>query len=435
MLPYTNTDMKAISLFASSGVGDLALRANNIHVIVANELLNDRAELFTLNFPDSTMLSGDIWELKDEIIEESKKQLNGEELDFFLATPPCQGMSKNGQGKLLNGIRSGLKPKIDVRNRLVIPTMEIALALKPKIVMFENVPEMMNTVINDEDGRMITIVEYINEKLGVDYVGKAEVVEFADFGVPQSRKRLITIFSRVPELKAYFHKHGAFVPPRTHAQHPKDDQHRWVTVRQTIGDLPALDAISNDKAHSDIPYHFVPVLDPKKYEWIKNTPPEKGAFHNQCINPKCMYQGNPSHGSDRTVDGINRASMNTPIYCVKCSQLLPRPYTIIDGEKRLMKGFTSAYKRMSWDKPSPTLTTNLSYPSSDNKLHPDQNRVLSLWEAHRLHTLDRYGYIWDANPNLFGAKIKNGLIRDTIGESVPPLALDKIIASLIDVLD
>ena len=39
-----------------------------------------------------------------------------------------------------------------------------------------------------------------------------------------------------------------------------------------------------------------------------------------------------------------------------------------------MKGYTSAYRRMKWDYPANTLTTNLSYACSDNKLHPRRNR-------------------------------------------------------------
>jgi DNA (cytosine-5)-methyltransferase 1 len=48
--------------------------------------------------------------------------LSGVELDILFATPPCQGMSKNGRGKLLQGIREGKKPSLDSRNRLIIPT-------------------------------------------------------------------------------------------------------------------------------------------------------------------------------------------------------------------------------------------------------------------------------------------------------------------------
>ena len=60
----------------------------------------------------------------------------------------------------------------------------------------------------------------------------------------------------------------------------------------------------------------------------------------------------------RFVDGRHTYKNDTPIYCQKCGALLPRP-TMVDkvtGERRRIKGFDSAYKRMSWDTPAPTLT-------------------------------------------------------------------------------
>jgi len=137
----------AINLFSSGGIGDLALISNNIDILTANELLEERAEVFEFNFPDTKMLCGDIWKLKEEIISETKINLSGKESDGLYATPPCQGMSKNGRGKLLNGIRKGLKPESDERNRLIIPTLSIAKELKPRLIIFENVPEMGNTII------------------------------------------------------------------------------------------------------------------------------------------------------------------------------------------------------------------------------------------------------------------------------------------------
>lgn len=424
---WYNNNVKAVSLFASSGIGDLALKANDFDVIVANELLPDRAKLFSHNYPDTNMICGDIWKKEDEIVNETLKRLDGKELDFLLATPPCQGMSKNGQGKLLNEIRKGNRPKIDPRNRLIIPTLKIIKRLHPIIVMFENVPEMRYTTIDTEDGRMVNILDYIKEELGDEYSGRAEVVEFADYGVPQRRKRLITIYSRNEKLKKSFDDLGTFLPPKTHSEVPQFGELPWVTVKDAIGSVPPLDAKEKKTATSDIPFHSVPVLDEKKYFWVSNTPPEKGAFDNQCINPECGYQNNPTHSSKRDSNGINKASTDTPLYCIKCGSLLPRPYTEDNGEKRIMKGFTSAYKRMSWDKPSATLTTNFSFPSSDQKIHPDQNRVLSFYEAFILHTVNQYDFDW-------GNSTK-GLIRDTIGESVPPLALDKIIKYLISLLD
>ncbi len=92
---------KAVSLFASGGIGDLAIREAGWHVIVANEILEDRVQLYRANYPETEMLAGDIRLLEGKIIERTKDLLGGEELDLLFATPPCQGMSKNGRGKLL----------------------------------------------------------------------------------------------------------------------------------------------------------------------------------------------------------------------------------------------------------------------------------------------------------------------------------------------
>ena len=92
-----------------------------------------------------------------------------------------------------------------------------------------------------------------------------------------------------------------------------------------------------------------------------------------------------------------------------------------------MRGYTSAYKRMSYDKPASALTRNLSYACSDNKLHPVQNRVLSLLEAFRVHTLDRYPFEWK---RIDGKKVSDKLVRELIGESIPPLGLQRIVDHL-----
>ncbi|MDE7169459.1 MAG: DNA cytosine methyltransferase, partial [Mucispirillum sp.] len=141
----------AISLFCSSGIGDLGLRANSINTVIANELLVDRVKLFQSNYPQCKMFVGDIWEVKEEIV--NYYQSNYSENPFLiLATPPCQGMSSNGMGKILSDYRKGLRPQFDERNRLIIPAIDIILKLRPEWVVFENVPNMKNTLIYNEDG-------------------------------------------------------------------------------------------------------------------------------------------------------------------------------------------------------------------------------------------------------------------------------------------
>src|SRR3954454_3113907 len=85
----------------------------------------------------------------------------------------------------------------------------------------------------------------------------------------------------------------------------------------------------------------------------------------------------------------------------------------------MMMGYTSGYKRMAPALPAPALTRNLTYPCSDQKLHPYQNRVLSLAEAMRLQTIDRYPYRW--GPVGKRAVASDGLFRLLIGEGAPPL--------------
>lgn len=412
--------LKAVSLFSSSGIGDLGLRANDVHTVVACELLSDRMNLFSHNHPEAKCFCGDICELESQIIEYYKKTYTDEPF-LVLATPPCQGMSSNGMGTMLKNFRKGIRPKFDERNELIVPAVRIIKELKPRWAIFENVPNMINTLIPDACDGVINIIDYIHRELGEWYEGNPVVVDVADYGVPQHRKRLITILRRTDEPD----KNAKFVPEPTHGKEASLYVRPWVTLRDTIYRLPPLSGEKGKNCNSEIALHRVPVLDEKKLFWISNTPEGETALNNQCVNPSCMFKGNKIHGAKHDSEGINKANTDTPLYCEKCGSLLPRPYTEDKktGEKRFMKAFTSAYKRMSWDEPASTLTQNFQYACSDNKLHPSQDRVLSLYEALIVQTILPYGFSF----NVDGHLVRDGLIRDTIGESVPPLLMDKII--------
>lgn len=422
--------MKAISLFSCGGIGDLALHHVGFDILVANERLEDRAEVFKFNHPKTKMIVGDIWKKKQTIISETNHRLGGKKLDVVFATPPCQGMSKNGRGKLLNAIRKGLRDKIDSRNLLVIPMIEVVLSTGADTLIMENVPEMKDTYIPhpDRGDDIIGIFDFASQSLGKEFSGSFEIIEFADYGVPQSRKRMISVFTKNEKLKQHIQRFGSLFPPATHS---KDGIKlpRWKTVRDVISHLPSLDASCSRLAkHESLQYHHVPLLDRDKYFWVSNTPEEKSAFDNQCINPECGFDGNPAHSAKKNEEGINKASTETPLYCVKCGHILPRPWVKENGSYRLMKGYTSAYKRMKWDAPSSTLTRNLSYACSDNKLHPSQNRVLSLHEAMILHTIAKYHFEWKRAD---GKKVSDKLIRELIGESIPPAGLEKIFSYIV----
>ena len=413
--------MKAISLFSSSGIGDLGIKANNIDIVVSCEKEESRHELYHNNYPNCHCITGDIWNKVDEIVNYYNQKFD-EEPFLIMATPPCQGMSSNGAGKLLNEFRKGNRKALDERNRLIIPAIEIILRLKPKWIIFENVPEMINTLIEDEDGELVNIIDYMNKKLKPLYQGKPEVVNVADYGVPQNRKRLITIFTKTKEGKLIFNQNDTLLPKKTH-------ENNWITLKEAIGHIPPLDAKKGKEKNLEVhPLHYVPVLKEDHYYWVENTKEGDTAFNNQCVNPKCRYQNNTKHGTNKS-EGINKSNNNTPLYCEKCGELLPRPWVHNkkDNSYRLMKGYVSAYKRMSWDNPASTLTQNFQFACSDNKILPSLIRVLLIYEALILQSISEYDYNFEVD----GKLSRTGLIRDSIGESVPPKLIDLICKNIL----
>ena len=351
----TNKNRNVLCLFSSAGIGELGIKALDWNILVNNEIVKNRCEIYKENYPEVKTICGDIWEKQHEIIA-TWNMCTKENPFLIYATPPCQGMSSNGAGKLLNLVRKGKRQKEDPRNRLIIPTMNIIKTLKPKWILFENVSNMKDTVIRDENDCYTNIIDYIKRELGTDYVGKCEIVNSADYGIPQTRRRLITIFTNSKNGKNYYKLHNSFLPKTTHSEVPVENKKPWITLKEAIGNLPPLDAVKGkNECLSFHPWHFVPIMNSEKYWWMENTKEGETAYNNQCINPKCMYKHNPTHGS-KMIDGIHSSNENTPIYCQKCGELLPRPSLIdkISEERRLLKGYDTAYKRIEWDKTAAT---------------------------------------------------------------------------------
>lgn len=421
-------DKNVLSLFSSAGIGELGIKACGMKILLSNELLKNRCSLYSENYPETISLCGDIWELQNAIFQ--KWQDFGVGSPFLIyATPPCQGMSFNSVGKRLQEIRAGRKPKDDPRNQLIIPTVELVKRLRPRWLLLENVQEMQNTIIPVGDNYK-NIIDYIKEELSPDYIGAPEVVNCADYGIPQTRVRLITVFTRTEKGKNYYKTHGTFLPQRTHAEKETLDRKKWVTLREAIGALPQLSAEENKNQDSSIPWHIVPIMKKEKFWWISNTPENETAYNNQCV--KCGYTGNPRHGMCFK-EGRHISKKDTPIYCEKCGALLPRPTMIdkVSGKRRMIKGFDSAYRRMSWDSPSPTLTQLFQSEASDKKVHPNQNRTLSIYEGLCIQTIADYKYKF----SIGGSPISLNACCQVIGESVPPRLIELICKNIIDIED
>ena len=326
-LSVDEAKLTSVCLFSSAGIGELGVEAAGISILAANEIVPNRVALYQENFPDSDMFAGDIQEKSNVIVDHTVSKLRGDDLFLLYATPPCQGMSTNGMGRLKWEVEQGRRKVEDDRNRLIIPTMDVACALQPKWLLLENVPGMRHTEIRTELDQYQNIISYMQSRLGSDYTGGSEVIACQDYGVAQRRKRLITIFTRDPKGRDYFKNNGGTFFPSDLKEQPK-------SLREAIGHLPELDAVEGRNSNYAFhPLHYVPIMNATKYWWVSHTKEGDTAFNNQCVNSSCRFNSTPGH-KDELVNGKWIASKSVPIDCIQCGSPLPRP-TVVDSKLHL----------------------------------------------------------------------------------------------------
>ena len=414
------------SLFSGGGIGDVGIEwGNAIPVLAASEVIPSRAALIRKNFPQTQVFEGDIRKTKCDYINFFQEKLGETSPLLLTLSPPCQGMSSNGAGRISSQIKLGKRSKDDERNRLILPGIEILENLKPKWFILENVRRMENTVIRNEKNVPENILNCIRRRLGpLGYTIFANILDFRDYGVPHHRERLITVGCRIPGITSRYPPDAdifskvlsPFHPPPTHG---KDGVLSWVSLKDTIRHLPLLDAKTRTEDDKD-EFHCIPRWNNNQYFWMSHTPEGKSAFDNMdCV--KC---------NEKAEDAL-------AVFC-KCGEKLARPQIQEGNKARLVKGFKSSYRRMKWDKPGGTLTMNSGVISSDVKGHPDQNRVLSLREILILSTLDhpawpqKYSFDGiDYGRSSTDKSFSSKLVREVIGESIPPLAMEKMVNHLL----
>ena len=153
---------RILSLFANIGVAEAYLQElSNVRVVVANELLKRRAELYQKIYPETEMVCGDITDegTYQKVLQKSKKA----KVDTVMATPPCQGMSTAGR-----------KIKFDERNSLVMYAIRFIHDLKPKYALIENVTDFIITPIIYH-GKETMLPDVIHSELG-EYYDKFKLI-------------------------------------------------------------------------------------------------------------------------------------------------------------------------------------------------------------------------------------------------------------------
>lgn len=260
-------------------------------------------------------------DLSDKIIQEQIiEQYKGEEVGVVVGGPPCQGFSIFGKRRFIN--TKGYDPHGDPRNKLIYSFVEIVRHLSPRWFVMENVPGFANL----DDGLFLESV--LNEFKTLGYVNvEARVLNAADYGVPQLRKRLIIIGNKTGHIIPW--------PKKKFFAKPEDWQDTYRTVGEVIQDLSDEETHKTQTCH--VPMNHKPLL-VERYKYI----PEGG---------KLDVDSLPEH--------------------------LKTGYRT---EK--VKNYSHIFKRLDRNKPSFTMVPgHNAFP-----IHPWLNRALTVREAARIQT-------------------------------------------------
>ena len=370
---------KILSLFANIGIAEAYLQELGHKVVVANEIDPRRAKLYQAIYPETDMICGDITEEKvyNEIMQKSRMT----NVDVIMATPPCQGMSTAGQMK-----------EMDPRNNLFKYAVNLIKELKPNYFIFENVPAFMTTYVLYKNQELL-IPDVVKAELSSNYELSFSILNAQDYGVPQSRERVILLATKKGTSPTW--------------AIPSKDK-KLVTMEDAIGWIPPIDPYVKDLSSEEFTRLF------PKYEERKKRALEISKFN---IPPKHVYRN--VFAMQHTPTGKSAFS-NIDIF-------KPRKK---NGD--VVRGFGNTYKRQNWNSPAYTVAMDNIEISSQNNVHPgryigkDEDgydiysdaRALTLYELMKLMTIPDGWNLPDWTDLRF--------FRRIIGEGVPSLFMKKI---------
>lgn len=343
----------AIDLFAGVGGLSLGFEMAGFDVLLAVEHDASIAEAYKLNHPHTKMLVNDIRKLP---LEETFSEYIGN-VDIVFGGPPCQGFSQKGQRKTIH----------DERNFLFKYFVSVVTYIHPQYFVMENVPNLLTT----EKSYFKREIEYLFKKHG--YHLETGVLNAADYGVPQNRRRAVIIGKR---------DKSALSLPK-----PFDKK---VTIWEAISDLAYLDSGEG----TDVSEYLFPAYSAYQKKLRKGS--------------KTLYNHIATKHSSLALERLQMIPPNSG------KEVLP--------EKHLTKSiYSGTWTRMGKDDISVTITTRFDTPSSGKFTHPYLHRAITVREAARIQSFpDRFRFIGTKSSQM-----------KQVGNAVPPLlayAIAKTIA-------
>lgn len=307
----------AAELFSGGGGLAQGLKDAGVQPVAAVELDEYAADVFATNHPGVKLFRKDVRLISGgELLSASPTGA----VDILAACPPCQGFST----------LTTKYHRPDPRNFLVAEVGRITRELQPKALMLENVPGLARR------GRPI-LDQLIADLRSDGYEITWSILQVADYGVPQKRRRLVLLAGKGFSIP---------MPDPTHSQLGRAGLPRWRTLRDTLtvrSEPIRMDEVPAKGGFAAANWHVVRNLGIENLSRLRHAVP-----------------------------GSGRSALPKEL----------RP----DCHKNSEDGFTNTYGRMSWDQPSSTITSGCLSPSKGRFGHPEELRTISLREAALLQT-------------------------------------------------
>lgn len=370
-----NSGRGFVDLFSGAGGFKLGFARAGLVPLLCADNNKDVAATHEYNYPRVPFILGDVSlpEIQSQVVE-----IAGPEPFALVGGPPCQGFSVFGKRRM--AAASGVDPRSDPRNRLVFSFVDTAAMLRPRWIVMENVAGFASL----DDGSFVERVSDMLREIGYGTV-EHRILDCADYGVPQRRKRFVLIANRTGHVIPW--------PKRKFFDKPMDWQKPYRTVEEAISDLAEDASYARHTCH--VPMNHKP-LQVERYKRI----PEGGKLDIASLPPE-LLQG------------------------YRTSQV---------------KNFSHVFKRLDRHKPSNTLVPgHNAFP-----IHPWLNRALTVREAARLQTFpDEIEFrgsreaqctqVGNAFPVLLAELIANNIVKAENNEWFPGAVPKLARYSLIDI--
>lgn len=328
---------EAIDIFSGCGGVSCGLNMAGFKVKAAVEIDGSAVEAYQNYEPlkKVNVIHNDICNLSgNEILKVAK--IKDDDIYLFAGCPPCQSFSRqNPENK---------NKTVEERKKLLFEFLRIIEEITPPFLLMENVPGI-ESEFNKE------ILDEFLERLKTRYVVITDILNAANYGVPQLRKRFVLHAVRLDIQEELLQCGFKFILPKaTHNQKGDGGLQQWKTVREAIGDLP-------------------PIKAGEEY-------PDDGIIHNhKCAN---LSDTNIKRMQIIRKNGGSRAGLPADLI-LECHKKK-------DDNGNPFSGHGDVYGVMDANKPSPTMTGGCLCYSKGRYGHYAQDRAISIREAARLQT-------------------------------------------------